>query len=61
MWADLHAVRASLVEVLDGMSKAGLVRPFPFPWGEEGTAYDWLSLYLAHDCEHAQGIRSTLG
>ena len=36
-------------------------RAFLFPWGEEGTACDWLGLYLAHDREHAQGIRSTLG
>ena len=56
MWADLHAVRASLVEVLDGMSQAELVRVFLFPWGEEGTACDWLSLYLAHDRERAEGI-----
>ena len=61
MWADLHAVRASLVEILDGMSQADLARAFPLPWGQEGTAYDWLSIYLAHDREHAQGIRSTLG
>jgi len=61
VWADLHAVRASLVEILDGMSQADLARAFPLPWGQEGTAYDWLSIYLAHDREHAQGIRSTLG
>jgi len=61
VWADLHAVRASLVEVLDGMSQADLARVFLFPWGEEGTACDWLSIYLAHDREHAQGLWGTLG
>ena len=61
VWAGLHAVRASLVEVLDGMSQADLARAFPFPWGQEGTACDWLNLYLAHDREHAEGIQSTLG
>ena len=61
VWADLHAVRASLVEVLDGMSQDDLARAFPLPWGQEGTAYEWVCVYLAHDREHAQGIRSTLG
>jgi hypothetical protein len=56
VWAELHAVRASLVEILGGMGQAGLARAFPFPWGQEGTAYDWLSLYLAHDRERAEGI-----
>ena len=40
---------------------ADLARVFPFPWGEEGAACDWLNLYLAHDREHAEGIQSTLG
>ena len=31
VWADLYAVRASLVEILDGMSQADLARAFPFP------------------------------
>ena len=57
MGRPLHAVRASLVEILDGMGQADLARAFPCPWGQEGTAYEWVCVYLAHDREHAQGVR----
>ena len=58
VWADFHAARQALLEVLEGMSQAGLAWSFPFPWGPEGTAYRWVYVYLAHDREHAHGIRS---
>jgi len=32
VWTNLHAVRASLVEILDGMSQADLARALLFPW-----------------------------
>ena len=52
VWADLHAARAALLETLEGMSQAALARSFPF-WGSEGAAYQWVSVYIAHDREHA--------
>ncbi len=57
VWADLHAAREALLEALEGMSQADLARSFPFPWGQEGTAYQWAVVYLAHDREHAGGLR----
>jgi uncharacterized damage-inducible protein DinB len=57
VWADFHAARRALLEVLKGMEQAGLAQSFPFPWGPEGTAYQWVRVYLAHDREHAQGLR----
>jgi hypothetical protein len=58
VWADLHAAREALVEVLegDGMAQADLARSFRFPWGTEGTAYQWVSVYLTHDREHARDL-----
>ena len=38
------------------MAQADLARSFRFPWGPEGTAYDWVSVYLAHDRDHARGL-----
>ena len=61
IWANLHAARRALLEALEGMSQAGLTRSFPFPWGPEGKAYQWVWVYLTHDREHAQGLRSSLG
>jgi uncharacterized damage-inducible protein DinB/predicted RNase H-like HicB family nuclease len=60
VWADLHAAREAMLEVLEGMGQTDLSRPFKFPWGPEDTAYQWLSVYLAHDREHAQGLREAL-
>jgi hypothetical protein len=56
VWADLHAAREALVEVLRGMEQADLARSFHFPWGPEGTAYDWVCVYLTHDREHARDL-----
>ena len=58
VWGDLHAARQALLEALEGMEQDGLARAFPFPWGPEGTPYQWLGVYLAHDREHARGLRS---
>ncbi len=55
--ADFHAARQALLEILEGMSQADLAQSFPFPWGPEGTAYQWVSVYPAHDREHAKGLR----
>jgi len=56
VWADFHAARRALLEVFEKMSQAQLGRSFPFPWGTEGTAYQWIWVYLHHDREHAQGL-----
>ncbi len=60
VWADLHATREALVEVLDGMAQAGLARSYPFPWGPRGTAYQWVAVFVTHDREHAEGLRGEL-
>jgi uncharacterized damage-inducible protein DinB/predicted RNase H-like HicB family nuclease len=60
VWADLHAARRALLEVLEGMEQASLARSFPFPWGPEGTAYQWVCVYFRHDREHAYGLRQAL-
>ena len=59
VWADLHAAREALLEALGGMSPAALSQSHPFPWGPEGTANDWLSVYVAHDRSHARDLRES--
>jgi predicted RNase H-like HicB family nuclease/uncharacterized damage-inducible protein DinB len=54
VWDDLHRSRQAMMEVLGEMSEGQLTRTFPFPWGAEGTAYDWLGVYMGHDREHAR-------
>jgi hypothetical protein len=61
VWADLHAVRRALLDVLEEMSQAQLRRFFSFPWGPAGTPYQWIWVYLRHDREHAHGLRQALG
>jgi len=56
VWSDLRAAREALVEVLERMGQADLSRSFPLPWGPEVTAYDWVSVYLPHDREHARDL-----
>ena len=59
VWQDLHAARQALVDVLSGMSQASLAQSYPFPWGPEGTAYDWICVYVAHDRGHARDLRGS--
>lgn len=61
VWADLHEARGALLETLDGMGQAGLGGSFSFPWGQKGTAYWWVCVYVAHDREHAEGLREAVG
>jgi uncharacterized damage-inducible protein DinB/predicted RNase H-like HicB family nuclease len=58
VWGDVHAARRAFLEVLEGMSQAELGQRFPFPWGEEGTSYRWVCVYLAHDRDHARDLRT---
>ncbi|MFQ6102341.1 MAG: DinB family protein [Anaerolineae bacterium] len=60
VWVELHAARETLLEVLNGMSQADLARSFPFPWSQEGPAYRWVCVYLAHDHEHAEDLRDAV-
>jgi hypothetical protein len=57
VWADLHATREALLEVLDGMSQAALDQSRSFPWGQEGTAHRWVSVFVEHDRGHAHDLR----
>jgi uncharacterized damage-inducible protein DinB len=57
IWADLDAARTALLDTLAEMEEDDLARPFTFPWGTAGTAYQWVTVYLAHDHEHARGLR----
>jgi uncharacterized damage-inducible protein DinB len=54
VWDDLHRMRRTLMEVLRGVDESLLAPSFPFPWGVEGTPYDWLSVFVGHDREHAR-------
>jgi hypothetical protein len=56
-WADLQGVRERLASVLEGMSEEALARSYRFPWGPEGTAYQWVRVFVSHDREHAQDLR----
>jgi len=60
VWADFHAARQVMLEVPDGMTQAHLERSFPSPWGSDLTPYRWTYVYLAHDREHAEGLRRTV-
>ncbi len=61
VWADLHAARQRLLDVLEGMSQDDLAPTFPFPWGPQGTPHEWLCVYVAHDREHAKDLRGQEG
>jgi hypothetical protein len=39
------------------MSQADLERSYPFPWGSDGTPYQWAAVYVDHDRTHARGLR----
>ena len=56
VWADLHTAREALLEVLGGMSQAALGQSHPFPWGQEGTAHRWVSVFVEHDRGHAHDL-----
>jgi hypothetical protein len=60
-WADLERVRESLVSVLEETCEEALVSSHHFPWGPQGTAYQWVRVFIAHDREHAEGLRTALG
>lgn len=56
-WADMHATREALLKILETTSQETLERTYTFPWGQEGTAYQWVRVFVEHDREHAAGLR----
>jgi uncharacterized damage-inducible protein DinB len=59
-WTDLHETREVLLTILEGMNQADLSQSYRFPWGPEGTPYQWVSVFVSHDREHAQGLREVV-
>jgi hypothetical protein len=57
VWEELHAARRAFVEAVDALDPELLGKVHAFPWGGHGTAYNWVSLYIAHDREHAEQLR----
>ncbi len=58
VWAELHTMRQSLLTVLEEMGGGELAQRFPFPWGPEGTPYQWVTVFFAHDREHAADVQA---
>lgn len=56
VWSELHATRTETVDALEAITLADLHKTYPFPWGGEGTAYDWVGVYVDHDWEHAREL-----
>ena len=61
VWDDLHAARRALCDALKEMDEAALACSFRFPWGPEGTPYQWAGVYFAHDREHARDLHTAVG
>jgi predicted RNase H-like HicB family nuclease/uncharacterized damage-inducible protein DinB len=61
VWEDLHTARRSLLKVLEEMAEAELAQGFPFPWGAEGTPYQWATVFFTHDREHARDVQGWAG
>jgi len=57
VWGDFKTARQALVEALEEMSEDDLARLYPFPWGPEGTPYQWAEVFFDHDRSHARGLR----
>ncbi len=57
VWDDFHAARRVLVGALEGMHEGDLGRLYPFPWGPQGTPYQWAEVFFDHDRSHARGLR----
>jgi len=56
-WEDLQGTRDQLLDVLRGMDQEKIDRSYRFPWGPEGTAYEWVRVFATHDREHAHDLR----
>jgi hypothetical protein len=60
VWKDLTRARRALGKTLARMSQADLERTYPFPWGPEGTPYQWIAIYVDHDRSHARGLHASI-
>jgi uncharacterized damage-inducible protein DinB len=60
-WADFTQTRQALMATLAGMEDAGLDRPARSRWSADDRPYWWFRGCLAHDREHAEGLRAALG
>jgi hypothetical protein len=57
IWDDLFAARRTLSTALEGMNEDSAQLRYGFPWGGEGTPFQWLGIFVEHDREHAHGLR----
>jgi hypothetical protein len=60
VWADLNLAREGLASVLEGMTQEALTRSYHFPWGPEGTAHEWIRVFVSHDRGHAEDLRAAM-
>jgi uncharacterized damage-inducible protein DinB len=60
-WTDLQGVRRSLVTILEDMSDEELAVCYSFPWGPQGTTFQWIRVFISHDREHADDLRAATG
>ncbi len=60
VWADLQGTRRELLDILAGMNPAAMEHTFPGVWDQKTIPYAWFLVALAHDREHARGIRETM-
>jgi uncharacterized damage-inducible protein DinB/predicted RNase H-like HicB family nuclease len=61
VWQDLHDARWALQDTLERMGEVELSQSFPFPWGPQGTPYQWAGVYFGHDREHARDLQAAMG
>jgi uncharacterized damage-inducible protein DinB len=61
VWDDLQGARRALLIALEEMGEVGLGQRFRFPWGPEGTPYEWVGVFLGHDREHARDVQMSVG
>jgi hypothetical protein len=60
-WVDLHETREQLLDVLQEMDQGRIDQSYLFPWGPQGTAYEWVRVFATHDREHAHDLRQEVG
>ena len=60
VWNDYHVVRQQLLALLGAMTQEEMEAPMENPWGAHGSPYGWGHSYLAHEREHATGLRERL-